>query len=176
MVPCRSPPALPALPREVYDEFCDGVPLPPRVLFWGGLAALDARGRQAAGGQEHGALLLFLLWRVGRERQRLQERERSLTLNDPGERLKRLRRDLDQRRQLLLALSPSRWLKRGLALVRDASGCLISSIDGISPGDSITIQFNNGKVDATVDEIHPCTEPNRSCPQGKQQSHQRNQP
>ena len=71
MVPCRSPPALPALPREVCEEFCDGVPLPPRVLFWGGLAALDARGRQAAGGQEHGALLLFLLWCVGRERPRV---------------------------------------------------------------------------------------------------------
>ena len=115
-------------------------------------------------------------WRVGRERQRLQERRRLLTLNDPKIRLKRLRGDLDQRRQLLLALSPSRWLKRGLALVENASGSIVSNVDGISPGDSITIQFNNGKVDATVDAIHPCTEPNRSCPQGKQQSHQRNQP
>ena len=58
----RSPPALPALPREVYDEFCDGVPLPPRVLLWGGLAALDARGRQAARRCEYGALLLLVLW------------------------------------------------------------------------------------------------------------------
>ena len=71
MVPCRSPPALPALPREVCDEFCDGVPLPPRVLQRRGLAALDARGRQAPGGQVDGALLLFLLWRIGRERPRV---------------------------------------------------------------------------------------------------------
>ena len=100
-------------------------------------------------------------WRVGRERQRLLERERLLTLNDPKERLKRLRRDLDQRRQLLLALSPSRWLKRGLALVEDASGSLVSSIDGISPGDSITIQFHNGRIKTSVDGIHPCTESNQ---------------
>ena len=71
MVPCRSPPALPALPREVHDKHGDGVPLPPRVLFRRGQPALDARGRQAARGQEHGALLLFLLWCVGRERARM---------------------------------------------------------------------------------------------------------
>ena len=100
-------------------------------------------------------------WRIGRERQRLLERERLLTLNDPKERLKRLRRDLDQRRQLLLALSPSRWLKRGLALVEDASGSLVSSIDGISPGDSITIQFHNGRITTSVDRIHPCAESNQ---------------
>ena len=103
----------------------------------------------------------ILRWRVGRERQRLLERERLLTLNDPKERLKRLRRDLDQRRQLLLALSPSRWLKRGLALVEDASGSLVSSIDGISPGDSITIQFFNGRITTSVDRIQPCTESNQ---------------
>ena len=28
MVPCRSPPALPALPREVHDKHGYGVPLP----------------------------------------------------------------------------------------------------------------------------------------------------
>ena len=68
MVPCRSPPALPALPRQVHVQSCDGVPLPPRVLFRRGLAALDARGAEAAGGQEHGALLLLVLRGVGRER------------------------------------------------------------------------------------------------------------
>ena len=77
MVPCRSPPALPALPRQIHVQSCDGVPLPPRVLFWGGLAALDARGRQAPGGQVDGALLLFLLWCVGRERARVCRRSPS---------------------------------------------------------------------------------------------------
>ena len=67
----RSPQALPALPPEVHDKHGDGVPLPPRVLQWGGQPALDARGRQAAGGQVDGALLLFVLRGVGRERSRV---------------------------------------------------------------------------------------------------------
>ena len=93
--------------------------------------------------------------RVARASQQLQERRRQLMLYNPLRRIEQERRQLNQKRALLQAMSPSRWLKRGLALVQDSSGAVVTSIAARQAGDQLTIQFHDGQLDARVEQVHP---------------------
>ena len=55
---------------------------------------------------------------------------------------------------LLNALSPEKWLKRGFALITDESGNSIYSVKGIKVKDKFSIQFNDGKIVGVVDSIN----------------------
>ncbi len=69
------------------------------------------------------------------------------------------RRQLDHQRSRLaiartglLAVSPQATLARGFAIVRDAEGRVIRSVNQVRPAAAIAIQFQDGVIDARVNE------------------------
>ena len=92
--------------------------------------------------------------RLIREQQRLLERRSALEQAAPLLRIKRLRQTLEQKRTLLQALSPERWLQRGLAMVRDpASGKAILSSQEVQSGDRLELQLKDGVLQTRVDQV-----------------------
>ena len=71
----------------------------------------------------------------------------------PLERIKSHRQELAQKQLLLQALSPERWLKRGLALVSNSAGDAITDLQSVKIGDQLNIQMSDGTVEARVDQI-----------------------
>jgi exodeoxyribonuclease VII large subunit len=102
-----------------------------------------------------------LLGRILRERQRLQARDVALQQQSPLEKIKRQRQVLAQKHQLLKALSPERWLKRGLALISNNAGDPISNLESVKIGDQLNIRMSDGSLEARVDQIQPSA-PNTS--------------
>ena len=100
-----------------------------------------------------------LLGRIHRERQRLQDRAIALQQQSPLEKIRRFRQELAQKHQLLKALSPERWLKRGLALISNEAGESISSLESVKIGDQLNIRMSDGSLEARVDQIQR-SEPN----------------
>ena len=94
--------------------------------------------------------------RLIRERQRLVERRYAFAQQSPLLRLERLRQSLNQRRTLLSALSPDRWLQRGLAFVRNqATGEAIVSSHQAKSGDKLDVQLKDGVLQTRVDWVEP---------------------
>ena len=94
--------------------------------------------------------------RLIRERQRLVERRYAFAQQSPLLRLERLRQSLNQRRTLLSALSPDRWLQRGLAFVRNqATGEAIVSSHQAKSGDKLGVQLKDGVLQTRVDWVEP---------------------
>ena len=60
-----------------------------------------------------------------------------------------------QRRRLLDAYDYQRQLERGYSVTRNASGAVLRSIDGLTPGTVLTTQLSDGTVDSTVTDAHP---------------------
>ena len=96
-----------------------------------------------------------LLGRILRERQRLQDRAVALQQQSPREKIRRKRQELTQKHQLLKALSPERWLKRGLALISNNVGDPISDLESVKIGDQLNIRMSDGSLEARVDQIQP---------------------
>lgn len=94
-----------------------------------------------------------LLGRILRERQRLQDRSLALQQQTPLEKIRRQRQELAQKQLLLKALSPERWLKRGLALISTSSGEAISGLASVKIGDQLNIRMSDGTLEARVDQI-----------------------
>lgn len=101
--------------------------------------------------QRRQRLLDHQRWWISREQQRMRERAEQLELHQPALALQRIRSSLQQKRVLLDALSPERWLKRGLVMVQDASGQSVDSSRDLQQGDRLTLQFADGAVEALVD-------------------------
>ena len=94
--------------------------------------------------------------RLIRERQALIERRAAFGQQSPLLRLERLRQNLNQRRTLLSALSPDRWLQRGLAFVRHrATGEAIISSHQAKSGDRLDVQLKDGVLQTRVDRVEP---------------------
>ena len=91
--------------------------------------------------------------RILRERQRLQDRAFALQHQSPLEKIRRQRQELHQKQLLLKALSPDRWLKRGLALVSNATGDIIQDLESVKIGDQLNIRMSDGTLEARVDQI-----------------------
>ena len=121
--------------------------LPDRDAARQGLVQRQSRLREA------------LLGRILRERQRLQDRAFVLQQQAPLERIRRHRHELAQKQLLLKALSPERWLKRGLALISNAAGESISSLESVKIGDQLNIRMSDGSLETRVDQIQ-CSDPN----------------
>ena len=94
-----------------------------------------------------------LLGRILRERQRLQDRALALQQQSPLEKIRRQRQELTQKHQLLKALSPDRWLQRGLALISNDAGDAISNLESVKIGDQLNIRMSDGTLEARVDQI-----------------------
>jgi exodeoxyribonuclease VII large subunit len=97
--------------------------------------------------------------RIHRERQRLLDRAVALQQQSPLEKIRRLHQELAQKHQLLKALSPERWLKRGLALISNEAGESISGLESVKIGDQLNIRMSDGSLEARVDQIQR-SEPN----------------
>ena len=115
--------------------------LPDRDAVWQGLVQRQSRLKEALRG------------RILRERQRLQDRAVVLQRQSPLETIRRLRQELGQKQLLLKALSPERWLKRGLALISNASGDAISDLESVKIGDQLNIRMSDGTLEARVDQV-----------------------
>ena len=96
-------------------------------------------------------------WLIRRDRQRLNDRRTLLAQQSPLKRLRQYQDDLHQKRDLLRALSPSRWLQRGLALLTNDAGEAISAVTSIKVGDRIMVQMNDGELETDVQIIRPAS-------------------
>jgi exodeoxyribonuclease VII large subunit len=113
----------------------------------------DREAERQALVQRQSRLKDALLGRILRERQRLQDRTVALQQQSPLEKIRRLRQELAQKHQLLKALSPERWLKRGLALISNEAGESISGLESVKIGDQLNIRMSDGSLEARVDQI-----------------------
>ena len=96
----------------------------------------------------------WLQTRLVREQQKLMERRQALKLPSPQIRIQQLRQNLEQKRTLLRALSPERWLQRGLALVRNTeTGEAVISSQQVRLGDRLELQLKDGVLQTRVDQV-----------------------
>jgi exodeoxyribonuclease VII large subunit len=93
--------------------------------------------------------------RLAAERQRLQQKLQRLGELHPRLLLGERRRDLQQARALLRALSPTHLLERGFALVRSPQGQLVRSVSQLTLQQRLVLELADGRVTAEVREIHP---------------------
>ncbi|MFL0767467.1 MAG: exodeoxyribonuclease VII large subunit [Prochlorococcus sp.] len=94
-------------------------------------------------------------WLIRKERERLADRGKALEFQQPLKQIQLQRIRLNQKNQLLEALSPELWLMRGFAIVRNNQGKTLRSVDEVSVEDSLNIQLSDGQLDATAEAIHP---------------------
>ena len=99
------------------------------------------------------SLISYQQWRVARLRQSLMERLQRLTEHSPQIALERRRMQLQQRFQLMQALSPQRWLKRGFASVETQAGHAVQGIDGLQPGDTLVVRLHDGRLKVQTLEV-----------------------
>ena len=92
-------------------------------------------------------------WRLEQASSRLKERHLQLHTLRPSVSLQRRRNQWEQRQQLLLALSPQRWLNRGFAMLHSTNGQPIQSIDDISLNEQVHIRLKDGLVQAITKTI-----------------------
>ncbi|MFS3129005.1 exodeoxyribonuclease VII large subunit [Nocardioides sp. Bht2] len=55
------------------------------------------------------------------------------------------------------ALSPLATLRRGYAVLQNDAGHVVSSLADLTPGGAISVRIADGRVAATVDELHPAS-------------------
>lgn len=55
----------------------------------------------------------------------------------------------------LEALSPQGTLERGYTIALDAQGKLVSSVEGVSPGDQMELVLSDGRVDTRAERVRP---------------------
>ena len=93
-------------------------------------------------------------WLLERQRRLLADRRTKLASQEPILRIQSQRRQLNQRLQLLKALSPQRILSRGFAIVANSKGEALRSIDDVVVQEKLTIQLSDGQIESTADSIH----------------------
>ena len=81
-----------------------------------------------------------------RHRQRINDRVERWAAITPERLLQQRRNQLVQRQQLLMALSPQRWLSRGFAILESPSGQVIRSIQQINTNDPLVIRLSDGAI------------------------------
>jgi exodeoxyribonuclease VII large subunit len=87
---------------------------------------------------------------VERRQARLHRSDIRLRIEPIIERVRGRRQRLDQASRLLDSVSYQSILKRGFALVTDASGDIVRRAEGIARGDGLSIEFADGKISAVV--------------------------
>ena len=115
------------------------------------VALLPDRQHLALNLQQQRALLRqSLSHRLQRERLRLEsDRARLLQLH-PRQLLASTRQQLEQRIELLQALSPQRLLERGFSLVHQADGQLVRSVQQVQSGDALQLMVADGRINTVV--------------------------
>ena len=110
-----------------------------------------ARGLEAAHADAHGEPE-----RQARDRQRTAREfapEGVRALRGDGHRaIADQHRELDLKRQLLIAYDPAAALKRGYAILRDGQQA-ITSVKKLKSGQKIAIDMSDGQAQATIDKV-----------------------
>lgn len=114
----------------------------------------DRRAALANLRQMQGHLVQMVQLRLAGERQQLELRQQRLEELHPRRLLGERRRDLEQAKVLLRALSPQHLLERGFSLVRDSQGQLVRSVEALAKGKRLSLELADGSVDIEVREIH----------------------
>ena len=60
---------------------------------------------------------------------------------------------LEQKSNLMNALSPDFWLKRGFTILKDKKGQSIQSIEEVDLGDVISIELFDGLINAIANDL-----------------------
>jgi len=92
-------------------------------------------------------------WLIRKERERLVDRGKALEYQQPMKQIELQRIRLNQKHQLLQALSPELWLMRGFAIVKNKQGKTLRSVGDVSVLDNLTIQLSDGLINATAEVI-----------------------
>ena len=91
-----------------------------------------------------------LIHRLQRERLRLDADQARLVQLHPRVLLAGARTQLEQRRELLQALSPQRLLERGFALVHQGDGQLVRSVRQVQAGEALQLRVADGRISTVV--------------------------
>ncbi len=93
--------------------------------------------------------------RLQQERLRLAASQERLVALHPRQLLANARQQLQQRIELLDALSPRRLLERGFTLLHGADGQLVRSVRQVSPGDALQVVLADGRINTVVQTTEP---------------------
>jgi exodeoxyribonuclease VII large subunit len=93
--------------------------------------------------------------RLQQERLRLAASQERLVALHPRQLLANARQQLQQRIELLHALSPRRLLERGFTLLHGADGQLVRSVRQVSPGDALQVVLADGRINTVVQTTEP---------------------
>ena len=113
----------------------------------------DRQSLALALGQQQALLKQSLRHRLQAEQLRLDTNRERLKQLHPLELLAGVRQRLEQRLELLQALSPKRLLERGFALVHRSDGQLLRSIRQVNPGDALQVVLVDGRIDSVVQQV-----------------------
>ena len=91
---------------------------------------------------------------VQNEKNYLNTKKSFFQSHSPRLLIKNQRTKLNYIFQLLDALSPDKWLKRGFALITDESGNSIYSIKNVKEKDKLLVQLFDGKITTEVDSLN----------------------
>ena len=103
----------------------------------------------------------LIQYRLQQEHNHLQLSRQRLAQLHPQQLLAAWRQQLSQRQDLLRALSPQRLLQRGFALVRQADGRLLRSVQEIRAGDVLQVELADGRIDTVCQTRTPTDRPTR---------------
>jgi exodeoxyribonuclease VII large subunit len=73
-------------------------------------------------------------------------------------RLDRAADEIDHQRARARALSPLATLQRGYAVLQDAAGHVVTSVDGVEPGAAVSVRVADGRIHATTTGVDPIDE------------------
>ena len=130
----------------------------PRATLAGARGKLEELGKRLS--VSRGTLARQEAQAIARERERLAAFQQQMA--------RAMSRKMEERKKLLASmwkladsLNPKAVLARGYALVRDASGALVRSPDGLAAGAPLTIEVEHGQFDALVagGDINPLPRP-----------------
>jgi exodeoxyribonuclease VII large subunit len=100
--------------------------------------------------QQRTLLRQSLSHRLQRERLRLESDRARLLLLHPRQLLASTRQQLEQRIELLQAVSPQRLLERGFSLVHHTDGQLVRSVQQVQRGDALQLMVADGRINTVV--------------------------
>ena len=113
----------------------------------------DRQSLAIALNQQRALLRQILVHRLQRERLWLESALQRLNSLHPQLLLPHLREQLEQRLELLAALSPQRLLERGFALVHQSDGQLLRSVHQVRRGEVLQLQLADGKINSVVQNV-----------------------
>ena len=105
--------------------------------------------------QQRALLRQAMSHRLEQEHLRLQGNRERLRQLHPRLLLAHARLQLEQRIELLQALSPQRLLQRGYALLHGSNGQLVRSIKQVHAGDLLQVAVADGRIESVVQTTEP---------------------